>query len=85
VLIPDVAIHEFLSLMLVGTHRNICFEVLESIMQSPDVDTILADHPKTLPNQRGFMLAIAIQDRAERTLGSSCYETTHPFRKNVQE
>src|SRR5262249_21624682 len=47
-LIPDIAIDEFLSLMRVRSRRHVCFELLKSIMKSPDVDTILAYHPKTL-------------------------------------
>jgi hypothetical protein len=84
-LIPNVAIDQFLALMRVGTRRYLGFEVFEGVMQSPDVDTILAYHPKTLANQWGFMFAIAIQDRGEGTLGSSSHETTHAFWKNVQE
>jgi hypothetical protein len=85
VLIPNVTIDQFLLLMRVGTHRNVCFEVLEGVMEFPDVDTILAYHPKALANQREFMLAMAIQDRGEGTLGSSRHETTHAFWEDVQE
>jgi len=84
-LIPHVAIDEFLSLMRVGTGSNLCFELLKSIVEFPDVDTITVYHPKALPNQRGFMLAIAIQDRGEGTLGSASHETADAFWKNVQE
>src|SRR5262249_35649935 len=84
-LIPNVTIHEFLSLMRVRIRRNVCFEAFEGVMQSPDVDTITTYHPKALANQRGFMLAIAIQDRGEGTLGSSSHETTHALWQDVQE
>jgi len=84
-LISNVAIHEFLSLMRVGTRCYLGFEVFEGVMESPDIDTILAYHPKTLANQRGFMLAIGIQDRGEGTLGSSSHETTHALWQDVQE
>jgi hypothetical protein len=50
-LIPNVAIDQFLALMRIGTRCNLCFEVFEGVMEFPDVDTILAYHPKALPNQ----------------------------------
>jgi hypothetical protein len=59
--------------------------VFEGIVESPDVDTILADHPKALANQGWFVLPVAIQDRGERALRSTSDETTHAFRQGVQE
>jgi hypothetical protein len=47
-----------LSLMRVGTRRNVCFEFFEGFVKPPDVDTITPYHPKALAYQSGFMFPI---------------------------